>query len=237
MPTIRSGLSIAVDLLLLAATLAAATWTATTPRKQIEATFRLDPFEMIQWGGNPPWGQTPEQAAEAKRPLRVKYARMYPRSPLAWLNGHPGVVAVEKALARFQAKSLSFLAVASVGVGVVVLRRAGPGPGRRRWGAGKVAAAVAAVVAGAELINEYVLRHWNLTKYGDIHCPLDNLWLYILNDVGTAVLLAWLVLAGAGRWRLGRGWREKLGVGLGVAWLLAFGWQVVESLAQVYEQG
>ena len=71
-------------------------------------------------------------------------------------------------------------------------------------------------------------------KYGWYHDTMDGSWATNARSVAIATLAAWLMMAALGRWRPVPGWREWLGLGLGLAWLVALLWIVVlEPLAQL----
>jgi hypothetical protein len=214
-----------VDALLLLASLAAGLWVATRSTKDLERTLRLAPFEMIDWTyvrGRPPIT------------LRERYAEAYPSSPLSWINRSRSLEAFERRLAGLQKSALPFLAVISPGVGLVAIRRRKVKSSRSRIGPGQVAGAVALFGSVVGLASEYLLRRANLTMYAQIHYDLAGGWELILDWVGPAILSAWILLVLSGHWNRGRGWREWLGRGLGLAWLIALAWQhFLEPLAQL----
>ena len=168
--------------------------------------------------------------------LREKYAEAYPNSPLTWINRDPWVEAFERRAAKIQAASLPILAVASPGIGLVVIRRRRGRSRRSRIGPGRIAGFVTLFASSAGLAGEFVMRRFDLQKYGRLHYGLGDVWIVIFLGTGVAILSAWFLLIVSGRWRRVRGWREWLGCGLGVAWLLALLWQLIlEPLAQVYD--
>jgi hypothetical protein len=76
-----------------------------------------------------------------------------------------------------------------------------------------VAASVALLLRGLEYLPYHAVgARWHLG-------PIDP-WVSTGERVGYAVLGVWAALAVAGRWRIGRGWIERLGVVVGLLWAL-----------------
>jgi hypothetical protein len=213
------------DVLLLLASLAAGFWVATRSTKDVERTLRLAP------------GEIPDLTFIRGRPLislRERYALAYPGSPLSWINRSRTIEAFERRLARFQNSVMPFLAVASPGIGLVVIRLRTGRFSRSRIGPGQVAGVIAVFGSVVGLASEYLMRRSYLAMYAIQHYDLEGGWWLILNWVGTAILSAWILLLFSGHWNQGRGWREWLGRGLGLAWLAALLWQnFLEPLAQL----
>jgi hypothetical protein len=213
------------DAVLLLVSLAAGFWVVTRSTKDLVRTLRLEPFEMPIW--------TIPQLGKVMT-LRERYAEAYPRSPLSWINRSRSIEALERRLARFQTSVMPFLAVVSPGIGLVATRRRKGRFSRSRIGPGQVAGAVALFGSVVGLASEYLMRRSYLTGYPDLHYDLEGAWWLILNWVGTAILAAWILLLFSGHWKQGRGWREWLGRGLGLAWLAALLWQnFLEPLSQL----
>jgi hypothetical protein len=83
------------------------------------------------------------------------------------------------------------------------------------------------------LIEQFVLRRFNLIIYGILLDGPSHFWYYTAQNVGTATLTAWMLLIVTGGWRAGRGWREWMGLGLGAAWLANWLWAILlEPFAQ-----
>lgn len=177
-----------------------------------------------------------QQTGHIRLSNREQYARKYPGSPVTWINRPPLVLAGEQVLNKCAERSLPALIVASLTLGIVAVRRVDRPDRRRRWRPGRVAAAAGLMVVAMLAANDYLVRtpYFRLGQRGDYHDDSLSSWLTIARVIGGAILAAWLTMAVSGRWRLSRGWRERLGVGLGVVWLLMFAWLVVlEPIAQL----
>jgi hypothetical protein len=218
-----------LDGLILVLTLAAAGYAGSRNPVKFEEDLSLTPLQAFIDNISAPgaWGRMVKV-----EPLRDRYARAYPYSPIAWVNQIPGIPKVERWLARFSVSAMGFLSVASLGVGFVVIRGANP---RRRWGPGRVASALAMGFCGVTLATEFVMRRFDLEKHGDLHFGIAGVWAEVTQACGMMILASWLLLGLTGRWRLGRGgWREWLGLALGVAWLATFAWQaLLEPVTQL----
>jgi len=222
-----------VDSLLLLATLVVATWVVTRTVYELESALSLEPKQKVWDDLKGIHDRVPLLAGRRIKTLREQYAEAYPRSPLATMNQIPGVIAAWTICARIRERTPPFLAIASLGIGIVAIRRPGHPARRARWGPGRVAAAVSLVVSGADLLLEFVLRRFGLMHHGYIHYALSNFWEYNAEYVGMAILGAWSLLVLAGRWKLTRGWSEWLGLGLGVVWFANLFWAIVlQPLAQ-----
>jgi hypothetical protein len=209
------------DALVLGATLALATWVASHAVYELESALDLKPKQEVFDGMSVSPNQQPKT-------LREQYAEVYPWSPLAAINRMPGVGAAWTYCARTWERILPPLTIASLGMGIVILRRPGR-PGRVRRGPGAVAGAIGLVISAADLIAEFVVRRFDLTeRYGNVrNNSLSNAWEGNAFNVGMAILAAWALLGLAGRWKPGRGWREWLGVGLGAIWLMYLCWTIM----------
>jgi len=225
-----------LDVLLLVATLAPAAWMATRGEADLEQDFALC---STQWQRELDKhilrleAEADASMGQRARTARERYAEVYPRSPLSRINQIPAVRCFWNACARGRERALPFLTVASVGIGLVAIRRPRRLQGRARWGLGRAAAAVAAVFCSVSIAEQFVLRRYNLIWYADYHDTLFHSWQQSAQQVGIAIAVSWVLLIGAGRWRGRRGWRDRLGLGLGVAWLVNLFWvTVLEPLAQ-----
>jgi hypothetical protein len=216
------------DALVLGATLALATWVASHTVYELESALDLKPKQEVFDGMSVSRNQGPKT-------MREQYAEVYPWSPLAAINRMPGVGAAWTFCARTWERVLPPLTIASLGMGIVILRRPGRPPGRVRRGPGAVAGAIGLVISAADLITEFVIRRFDLIwRYSNIQDnSLSNAWESNAFNVGMAILAAWALLGLAGRWKPGRGWREWLGLGLGAIWLMHLCWTIVlQQLAQ-----
>jgi hypothetical protein len=157
------------------------------------------------------------------------YGREYPRSPIAWLNRHPVMENVWKSCSDLHETTVPILMVASVCVGLIAVRRPARKGVRARWGPGRVAAGVSTLLASIVILEEYLLRRFDLMTRGDYHDTIFGSFRRDGAKVGMAIAAAWLVIYFGGRWKLGRGWREWLGVLLGTAWLADLVWELVLS--------
>jgi hypothetical protein len=210
------------DALVLGATLALATWVASHTVYELESALDLKPKQEVFDAESVSRDQGPKT-------MREQYAKVYPWSPLAAINRMPGVGAAWTFCARTWERVLPPLTIASLGMGIVILRRAGRPPGRVRRGPGAVAGAIVLVISAADLITEFVIRRFDLIwRYSKIQDnSLSNAWASNAFNVGTAILAAWALLGLAGRWKSGQGWREWLGLGLGAIWLMYLCWAIM----------
>jgi hypothetical protein len=114
--------------------------------------------------------------------------------------------------------------VAAVTIALLALRFRKPRPTLRRLARQPGTVALGAVVLGVSvdlfrslddvvygIIAEWSFRRWNHYAYFDIRGAPE----------GLAVASAWLTLAVGGRWRAGRDWIDRLGLALGVFWLIS----------------
>jgi hypothetical protein len=212
---------LAIDIAVLAATLLAAGWLVSHTDLEIEKSLGL---ESSQWLHDAESDSETTQRALANRKA---YAERFPGSPIARLNGIPGMYEVERAIETWFERCLPSLAAVGMGLAIVAVRS--PGRCRRgsRWGPGRVSAAISLIVTTALLVPEFLLRRFNLIKYGDLHATIDYPVADMARVAGLAILSAWLLLAGSGRWRRPKGWREGLGLAVGGLWLAALAWIVV----------
>ena len=210
------------DALVLGATLALATWVASHTVYELESALDLKPKQEVFDGMSVSRNQGPKT-------MREQYAEVYPWSPLAAINRKPGVGAAWTFCTRTWERVLPPLTIASLGMGIVILRRPGRPPGRVRRGPGAVAGAIGLVISAADLITEFVIRRFDLIwRYCRIQDnSLSNAWESNAFNVGMAILAAWALLGLAGRWKPGRGWRERPGLGLGAIWLMHLSWAIV----------
>jgi hypothetical protein len=215
------------DALVLVATLALATWVALHTVYELESTLDLKPKQQVFDDMSVNRNQLVTLMGRRPKSLREQYAEVYPWSPLAAINRMPGVSAAWTCCARTWERVLPPLTIASLGIGIVILRRPGRPPGRVRRGPGAVAGAIGLVISATDLIPEFVGRRFDLMRFGNIHDPLANVWEGNAFNVGVAILVAWALLALAGRWKPGPGWRERLGLGLGAIWLMYLCWAIV----------
>lgn len=228
-----------LEILVLLLSLVAGTWVATRTEDELQAALGLitpqtspririlNSLKSLKFH--------PDRHLDSPLTLRERYAATFPHSPLTMINRIPAVTAGWEFSARVRKTGLPFLAVAGLGVGFVALRPwpEKAGVRRVRWGPGRVAAAVCFVLTGAGLIQEFVVRSFNLGPYGFDPDPLSSIWENNALCVGTAVAAAWTQLVFAGRWKPRRGWREMLGLGLGGLLLANLLWAtVLERLAQ-----
>jgi hypothetical protein len=116
--------------------------------------------------------------------------------------------------------------------GLVALRR--PAGERRRRGPGSAAAAIGLAFTTTGLVEEFILRRFNLLTHGIHHDTPSGFWPGNSLGVGAATRAAWMLLLAMGRWRPGRSWREWTGIAPGAAWLAEALWApVLEPLAQL----
>ena len=232
--------TILVDVPLILVTLAAALWSI--PKTDVEVEVAIGLPSSAWLGSMDAFHEKRldeiaiQQTGRVRLSNREQYARKYPDSLVARINRPPLVLAAEQVLGKCAERSLPALIAASLALGIVVVRRADRPDRRRRWGPGRVAAAIALIVVGLLAANDYLVRtpYFRLGQRGDYHDDSLSSWLAIARSTGGAILAAWLLMAASGRWRVGRGWRERLGFGLGVAWLLVFAWLVgLEPIAQL----
>ncbi|WP_406694970.1 hypothetical protein V5E97_28400 [Singulisphaera sp. Ch08] len=222
-----------LDLVVLVACLVAGVWVATYTGDELQTALGLIP---PQW--NLRFGATnslKELSGVHVETHRESYAKAFPRSPLATINRIPAVIAGWELCARVRKTGLPFLTIAGLGVGFVAIRPRTKTPGARRLrrGPGQVAAAVYLVLSAAGLIEEFVVRRFDLHTYGFDLDPLPSIWENNTLCVGTAIAAAWGLLLLAGRWKPARGWREMLGLGLGGILLANLLWAtVLKHLAQ-----
>ncbi len=150
-------------------------------------------------------------------------------------DGQPvvGALATLKAIELWSARVLTVLGVASVGLGVVAVRRPSPTPRRDRWRPGRVVAAVGLIVSAASLAIEFVLHRFDLIAFPWSSYLLGYFWGINAEVGGTAILVAWLLMAVSGRWHAARGWRDGLGLALGGFWLVALAWQLMLPLTWI----
>jgi len=90
---------------------------------------------------------------------------------------------------------------------------------RSRRGVGVLTTAITGTMVVVYLSNEYVLRRFFGSGAGFGHNRLEGIWREIADQVSVATLAFWLVLAVGRRWRAEPHWRDRLGRGLGAAWL------------------
>lgn len=225
-----------LDVLLLVATLAPAAWMTTRREADLEQDLALSSTQWQRELDKHLLKLEREVAAsmgQRAQTARERYAEVYPQSPLSRINLIPAVRSFWSACARVRETALPPLTVASVGIGLVAIRRPRRLQGRARWGLGRAAAAVAAVFCSASISEQFVLRRFNLIWYADYHDTLFHSWQQSAQQVGIAIAASWALLIVAGRWRGRQGWRDRLGLGLGVAWLVNLFWvTVLEPLAQ-----
>lgn len=219
------------DALLLVVTLALATWVASHTVHELESALNLKPKQEVFDDMTITLNQL--GTLTGRRPLREQYAEVHPWSPLAAINRMPGVGALWAVCARTWERVLPPLTIASLGMGIVILRRPGRPRGRAQRGPGAVAGAMGLVISAADLIPEFIVRRFDLLRFGKIHDPLSKVWSGNAFNLGMAILAAWALLGLAGRWKPRRGWREWLGLGLGAIWLMHLCWTIVlEHVAQ-----
>jgi hypothetical protein len=218
------------DALLLVIYLTPAAWMATHTQRELEAA--LGPYRT-QWFGELASDQELNNRIMAARfahnstPLRDRYAEYYPRSPLTRLNQIQAKRAVWDLCSRFQEQTLPAFFVASVGLGLIAVRRGCATHPRARPGPGRVAAGLGVVLPAIAIVEEFVLRRFNLMLYASSHDPLAVAWQQHAPAVGIAIAAAWMILFLGGRWKYRGGWREWLGGALGGAWLANLLWVTV----------
>jgi len=213
-----------VDLPILAITLLTAGWLATHTDAQIETAMGLvwtqSTFDSDIWNREPMdvmWD------SPGPPPLREKFAEKWPGSPIAKVNQISVIEDWERAINYRFGRGLAALAVAGVGCGVVAVRRPSSPRRRARWTPGRVAALVGLTASTGWLALEFWLRKSTVNSPG----TLNSVWATNARTIGVAILAAWLLMAVSGRWRLGAGWRERLGLLLGGLWLFMLAWLVV----------
>lgn len=230
-------LALAIDVPILAATLLASAWVVTHTDRQLESALGLVSTQWLYDMDADIKQLLRNNPAPEGRPsldARGRYARDYPRSPIAVMNRIPGALRAEEAIAKGVERGLPALAIATVGLGIVAVRRPGPTTRRPRRGPGRVAAAIGLIVASASIAVEFVLRRFDLMKYGSYHDTMDTSWATAARTAGVAVLAGWLLMAAPGRRARPKGRRECLGLALGVVWLIVLVWLVVLApLAQL----
>jgi hypothetical protein len=218
-----------VDATLLAVFLTPAAWMAAHTQRELESALGL---YRAQWRGELASDQELNNRAMAglapiSTPLSDLYAECYPRSPLTWLNQSHAKRALWGFCSQFQEQTLPAFFVASVGLGLIALRRGKPARLRARCGPGRVAAGLGVVLPAISIVEEFVLRRFNMMTYASSHDPLAVAWQRHAPAVGIAIAAAWMILLLGGRWKLRGGWREWLGLALGAAWLANFFWMTV----------
>ncbi len=230
-----------IDLPLTLAALGASVWLTTRTDRAIEAAINYPSSQWLYDNGDEQRQLQMGIGGFGTSPLkeltpRQQYAQDHPRSPIGWVNGSWLVLAIEQACEFAAERTLPALIVLSLLLGVVIVRRADRPERRRRWGPGRVAAAVGLLWSIPLLINDFFLRsNWfHLGGRGDYHDATIATWQSIAQVVGLAIAAAWLTLFVSGRWRLRGGWREWLGRALGIAWLVMLAWLLVlQPLAQL----
>jgi hypothetical protein len=139
--------------------------------------------------------------------------------------------AIWLAIMRYEADFSVGLLVASAGI--VLVSAARRLRARRTWsGPGAVACVVAVAAMGLCLLeeaSEAAKEHrglWGKT----VSNPFPNAWPHCELRIGLAVLGAWVVMAGMRRWRPRRAWADRIGVAIGVLWLVVILYRIGASL-------
>jgi len=218
--------TIAVDFPILVVTCLVSVYLVTHTDRQLESTLGLVSTQWL-YDMSESNRQMRERTGGSILPVRERYARRFPRSPIARANRIPAVMGVEKALGKWIERGLPALAVASVGLGIVAIRRPDRGTRHARWGPGRVAAAIGLITSSASILIEFILRRFDLMKYGIYHDTMIASWATNARTTAVAILGAWLLIAASALWRTSKGWRERLGLAIGALWLTALAWQIV----------
>jgi hypothetical protein len=192
--TSQPGRALWLDALLLTVTVAASAWLASRSQADVEKSLGLC---------NTRW------LADMGRGFATKKEPKHS----AW-----------ELCSRFQRRALPPFFLLSAGLGLIALRRPRPAGLHRRWGPGRVAAALGVLLPSISIAEEYVLRRFNFMSRGDYHDTLFGAWQRFAPSVGIAIAAAWTILALLGRWKLWRAWREWLGLLLGVIWIVNLLW-------------
>jgi hypothetical protein len=77
------------------------------------------------------------------------------------------------------------------------------------------------------LLIEYILRRFDLMKYGIYHDTMIASWVTNSRTTAVAILAAWMLISVSARWQTSKGWRERLGLVIGALWLTTLTWQIV----------
>ena len=134
------------------------------------------------------------------------------------------------AIMRYEADLSVGLLAASFGI--VLVNAVGQVRIRRAWaGPGVVACVVvvgAMVLCVMEEVSLAAKGHRGLWNSGSN--PFPNAWPHFELRISVAVLGAWIVMAGIGRWRPRREWTDWLGVVIGFLWIGVMFYRIGASL-------
>ncbi len=113
-----------------------------------------------------------------------------------------------------------FLPFVTLGAAAATFRHRGSYSRRSLRHIGTLTTAVTAIFAGISLANEYVLRKFPALLGGYSHNPLDTVWWFLGEETSLGVVALWCILAIGRRWRPAPDWTDRLGRGVGAAWVL-----------------